>query len=106
MNYRVVMTALAKTSLHNAREYIAQSLDNPIAAKNVYNSIMKRIKDLKYNPYLYPLLDCEPYKSMGVRCFPVGNYIVYYQAEYTNNTVFILKVAGGAQSSENRLHGI
>lgn len=106
MNYRVVMTALAKTSLRNARTYIARNLANPIAAKNVYNSIMKRIKDLKCNPCLYPILDCEPFKSMGVRSFPVGSYIVYYQADYAINTVFVLKIAGGAQSPENRMQGV
>ena len=106
MNYRVVMLELAKTSLHNAKSHITEKLRNPIAAKNVYNSVMKRIRDLKYNPYLYPIVDCEPHKGMGVRFFPVGNYIVYYKADEALKTVFVLKIAHASQSPEHRLDGI
>lgn len=106
MNYQVVMLPLAKTSLHNARTYIAQKLNNPIAAKNLYNSVLERIKDLKYNPFLYPIVDSEPHKSMGVRFFPVKNYIIFYKADETLKTVFIFKIAHAAQSPENRLDGI
>lgn len=100
------MTSLAKTSLHSIIAYIAGNLANPIAAKNIRSSITKRIKALKYNPHLYQIVDCEPYKSKGVRSFPAGNYIIYYQADDSIKTVFVLKVAGGTQSPENQLHGI
>lgn len=106
MNYRVELTRLASTSLREIRWYISEKLKNPIAAKNIYNKIMKQIKDLKYHPYLFPLVDNERFNGDEVRFFPMGNYIVYYSVDEQSKAVRILKVSGAAQSPEHRLDGI
>lgn len=106
MNYRVELTPQGSTSLRKIRRYISENLKNPIAAKNICGKIMKQIKDLKYHPYLFPLVDNERFNGEELRFFPVGNYIVYYSVDGQLKTVYILKIAAAAQSSENRLDGI
>lgn len=70
MNYRVELTRLASTSLREIRWYISEKLKNPIAAKNIYNKIMKQIKDLKYHPYLFPLVITSVLTVMKCAFFP------------------------------------
>ena len=106
MSYRVELTPPGSTSLRKIRWYISEQLKNPVAAKNICGKIMKQIKDLKYHPYLFPLVDNERFKGEEVRFFPVGNYIVYYSVDEQLKTVYILKIAGAAQSPEHRLDGI
>lgn len=105
MNFRTVMTGLAKTNLRDIEDYIAKDLANPSAAKNVRSAILYSVKRLTFSPY-HQLVDIEPYKSNGIRSYPVGNYIVFYRVDEATHTVYILKIAHAKQSPENRMKGI
>lgn len=105
MNFRTIMTGSAKTNLREIEDYIAKDLANPSAAKNVRSAILYSIRRLTFSPY-HQLVDVEPYKSKGIRSYPVGNYIVFYMVDETTHTVYILKIAHSKQSLENRMKGI
>lgn len=101
VNFHTVMTGLAKTNLRDIEDYIA----NPSAAKNVRSAILYSVKRLTFSPY-HQLVDIEPYKSNGIRSYPVGNYIVFYRVDEATHTVYILKIAHAKQSPENCMKGI
>lgn len=106
MKFKIKMMSLAAENLRDIRRYISVELDNPYSAQKICGEIAKRINDLADNPFLYPLYEDEPWKSRGIRHLVVRKYIVYYFADERSKTVSVLKIAGGAQSPENRLQGI
>lgn len=106
MNYRLIWTPLGQTDLRELRWYITNNLYNSTAADKIYNEIVKRAKDLTYDPYIYRLYEFEPYRSMGLRLFYVKKYIIYYMVDEALKTVSIVRIANGRQSDENRMKGI
>lgn len=106
MKYKIEILPVAKNDMICIKDYISVNLQSPKAALNIIRKIRAQINDLRDNPYMYRRYEDGPYRENGLRFFPVDNYMVYYNVDEQTQTVLILRVAYGRQSSDNQLKGI
>ncbi len=103
MSWTVVYSAQAKQDLRNIFEYIAHSLCSPDAAKSQTRRIMAEIHSLDEMPLRYRLYDDEPWRSQGLRFFPVDHYLVFYLPVASANTVKIVRIMYGGRDVKKHL---
>ena len=60
-------------------KYIKNSLQNPIAAQRLKDEIKNKYKNLKENPFIYPVVPDEYLASKGYRFIMVNNYMIFYK---------------------------
>lgn len=106
MKYKITYMPFALDNLQEIEEYITYNFYSPAVGKRLIHKIRTRISALRDNPHMYRAYEDEPYKSRGIRYFPVDNYIVYYRVDDQAQTVYILKISHGMQSPDTQLHGI
>ena len=87
-----VFTNTANRELNDILFYIAVKLKNPIAAKNFFEKLNKKISYLCLFPESCPRLDNDLVVNINARKAFVGNYIVYYLFDTSNNMVVILRI--------------
>ena len=104
MSYTVYYSEEAERDLHSIFQYIAFNLSAQIAARRQTDEIMKEIESLDENPLRYPLYKHEPWYSMGLRFFPVNNYIVFYLTDESNMNVSIVRIMYGGRDIEKQLN--
>ena len=100
-SFRIIYSADALDDLRDIYSYIAFNLLAKNTAKNLVSRIRSEISSLKSMPERYPLVEWEPWHSMGVRTLLVGNYIAYYYPDNENNTILIARVFYGGRDIEN-----
>lgn len=76
--YRVHITRIAYGHMTAIKNYIANELMVPNAAKQLLLSMRESISKLDSMPERYKLLDEEPWRSKGIRRIIVENYYIYY----------------------------
>lgn len=103
MSWRIFYTKKAKQDLRDIYEYIAYELLVPETASEQTRRIMKEIKTLDEITRRYPLYEEEPWYSEGIRLFPVGNYLVFYQPIESQNTVSIVRIMYGGRDIKKHL---
>lgn len=103
MAWKITYTANARRDLRNIMEYISYELWEPRTAKNVLRKIMGEIYRLDRMPLRYPLFHEEPWRSQGLRFFPVGNYLVFYLPEEKRCTVHVVRVIYGGRDLREQL---
>lgn len=89
--------------LREIYSYIAFGLMVPETAEKQVNRIRKEIRSLNFIPSRYSLVDWEPWQRMGMRKFPVDNFVVYYLVDDTNNTVTVIRIFYGGRDVTNIL---
>ena len=109
MNWDIKFTDQARRDLRDILDYISYELQEPQVAVNLVRSITKEILSLDQMPMRYRLYEKEPWKSQGLRCFPVKNYLIFCYPEETSNTVYAVRVIYGGrdisrQLSETEIH--
>ena len=77
-SYTVRVLPQAKQHIFNILAYIAKTLNNPIAAKNLSDRLEREIASLGNFPEKVRLIDEEPWRNQGVRKVLVQNFYVYY----------------------------
>lgn len=100
-NYSVRYTPLSLQDLKDIFGYIAFELKEPVIANNQTKRLRDAIKKLDTMPNRFPMVDFEPFTSMGIRKISVDNYLVFYQVEESNNTVVITRIFYGGRDIEN-----
>ncbi|HEV3415347.1 MAG TPA: type II toxin-antitoxin system RelE/ParE family toxin [Pirellulales bacterium] len=86
------LSADAKADLADIRRFITR--DNPQAAAKVIHSIRKALRKVISR---FPLVGTSRDDlSPGLRCFPVGNYVIYYRA---GTNVDVVRVVHGARDA-------
>ena len=103
MNWDVKFTDQARRDLRDILDYISYELQEPQVAVNLVRSITKEILSLDQMPMRYRLYEKEPWKSQGLRCFPVKNYLIFYYPEETGNTVYAVRVIYGGRDISRQL---
>ena len=93
----------AEKDLIQIRNYIANELNNPVAANRLLSKVMKRIKKLSSFPELGPSLETILPFSSSYRFLVCGNYIAFYL--YEQNTVFVDRVLYGRRDFIKVLFG-
>ncbi|MDD3363124.1 MAG: type II toxin-antitoxin system RelE/ParE family toxin [Hespellia sp.] len=104
MSWRIVYSLQARQDLRSIFEYIFNELCAPDTAANQSRRIMKSIRDLEEMPLRYRLYEDEPWNSMGLRFFPVDNYLVFYLPNETKNAVNIVRIMYGGRDIRKQLN--
>jgi toxin ParE1/3/4 len=93
---RLSIAPLAKDDLDSIWDYVAA--DNPSAADRLMASFRAKLLLLTQQPLLGEARnDIQP----NLRCFPAGNYVVYYQ--FVERHVKVLRVLHGARDVKRLL---
>ena len=103
MRYQILYTAGAKRDLRGIYSYIAEELLVPDTAAGQVQRIMKEIRSLEEMPMRYRLYDDEPWHDLGLRFFPVDNYLVFYLPDENTNTVRIVRIMYGGRDIRRQL---
>ena len=103
MNWHVQYTESAESDLDDIYNYIAFELLEPGVSEKQVNRIMYTADSLDFMPLRHRLCDYEPWRSMGWRCVPVDNYIIFYFPDETNNVVSIMRIMYGGRDLETQL---
>ena len=92
MEYEVRITLQAQAHLREIRDYIAQKLLAPEAAKNTVQRLGTVMASLSQMPNRIPLIEEEPWRSEGVRVRAVRNFLIYFWVNEAEKTVQIIAV--------------
>lgn len=103
MRWNIVYTAGARCDLRDIYKYIAYELLVPETAARQTQRIMKEIRALDEMPMRFRLYEEEPWRSKGLRFFPVDNYLVFYLPDKTKNTVSIIRIMYGGKDIRRQL---
>jgi plasmid stabilization system protein ParE len=90
--YKVRLTDKAEQDLIQLFEYISETLFMPSAAKRIYSEIKAACLSLDQSPKRGPLVQFEPFRSMGIRWIPAQNYTIFFVADDDTLTVNILRI--------------
>ena len=101
MKYTVNYTESAKHDLHGIYDYISGHLMEPETAADLTRRIRESISKLDEDPERYKIYDEEPWRSKGLRYFPVGKYEIFYIVK--NGTVNVVRIMYGGMDIANQL---
>lgn len=92
MEYEVRITLQAQAHLREIRDYIAQKLLAPEAAKNTVQRLGTVMASLSQMSNRVPLIEEEPWRSESVRVRAVRNFLIYFWVNEAEKTVQIIAV--------------
>lgn len=101
--YTVRYAPQALDDLRDLYSYVAFSLKEPATAQKLVNRIRKAARSLDALPGRYPVVDWEPWQSMGMRKVPIDHFVVYYTVEDTPPTVTVIRIVYGGRDRANLL---
>lgn len=93
--YNIKITREAYEDIDKIVSYISGVLKNPIAASNFLDELEKSYDTIAFNPEGYALCKDERLKEREYRKIVIKNYIVFYRADISENTVYIMRVIYG-----------
>lgn len=93
----------ALDDLRGIYTYIAFTLQAPGTAQKQVNRIRKGVRALGFLPLRHPVVDWEPWQSMGMRKVPIDHFVVYYTVEDTPPTVTVIRIVYGGRDRANLL---
>ena len=101
MKYKIIYSPEAVDDLRNIYSYISAELQEPSIAKNQVDMIRQSIKSLDEMPERHMKVEWEPWNSMGMRKFPVSNYVFFYYVDNEDNSVSIARIFYSGRDVEN-----
>ncbi len=104
--YKIVITELAERDLEQAADYIAYTLKNPSAAKNIVKGIRKQINRLRSYPKAHELDDDLLLADLGIRKTYYKEYKVYYITDDGSKTVYIVRILHMLVDSRTWMHTV
>ena len=99
--YAVAYSPAARDDLKGIYAYIAFQLKERTTARNTINKIRKQIRDLDEAPEKYASVEWEPWASMGMRHFTVGNFVVYFLVNHEKALVTVNRIFYGGRNIES-----
>ena len=105
MEYEVRITLQAQAHLREIRDYIAQKLLAPEAAKSTVQRLGTVMASLSQMPKRVPLVEEEPWRSEGVRVKAIRNFLIYFWVNEAEKTVQIIAVIY-ARRDQTTLRGV
>ena len=91
---KYLVTAAVK-DMEATRDYIAERLKNPKAAKKLLTALLKAISLLADNPYMGAALTEKFEIATDVRYFVVAKQLIFYHVDEESGTIEILRVLDG-----------
>ena len=95
IEYSVELLPSAEEDLSNIYNYIANNLQSKTNAKRIITKLETEIYKLNFMPESFHLYEYEPWRSKGLRHFPVGNYEIFYIVDTDKKKVFVWNVLYG-----------
>ena len=93
VTYKVKLTTQAIEELDLASQYIANDLQQPEIANHWLDTMQCEIRSLSYLPGRFPLVEDEPFRSIGVHKMKVKNYRNYIQLVYFMVRILYVKMS-------------
>ena len=104
--YTVRYAPQALDDLRDLYSYVAFSLKEPATAQKLVNRIRKAARSLDALPGRYPVVDWEPWQSMGMHRCTVEDFLLFYLIDQSTRTVTLVRIVYGGgicKTSQNRL---
>ena len=76
--FELVFSKVFDEDIDACYDYIKDTLESPMAAKNLMNELSSKLIYLEEKPYSRPLVQDKFLASFGIRSIRVKNYIVFY----------------------------
>ena len=102
MKWKIKYSDQARQAIRDIYEDLAYELHEPETAAKQVQKIMKNIRRLDEMPMRYPIYREEPWKSQGVRYYPEGRQLVFYQVKREKRTVNIVRVMNERRNMKGR----
>ena len=93
----VIYSPEARNDIKDIYSYIAFELLVPGTAEGQVNRIRKTIRSLDFMPSRNPIVDWEPWKSMGMHKALVDNFVVFYTVDDVALIVTIIRIVYGGR---------
>ena len=104
MIFDVQISEQAELDLRNICNYIAFELLSPENAARQFDRLEEAIGKLDHMPEKYRRYEREPWRSRGVRFFPVDSYLVFYIPDMNTQIVTIIRVIYGGRDINKELN--
>lgn len=101
--YGVRVTDQAREQLRVIVRYIAQTLQEPAAARRLLDTLENAIASLSRMPCRIALTEEEPWHGYGVRRMPVKGYLVYFLVDEIDTCVQVIAVVYGKRDQTLQL---
>lgn len=101
--FDVQISEQADNDLRGIFEYIAFELLAPENAAGQLNRLEEAISKLDHMPEKYRRYEREPWRSRGLRVFPVDNYLVFYIPDEETKIVTVIRVMYGGRNVDKEL---
>ena len=95
MMYNVRIMKPAQTEMRGIYQYIADDLQNPVAATRRISLIDDAIQSLKESPARFPLVRDDYMASKGYRMIVAKNHLVFFIIREEIKTVSVMRVLYG-----------
>lgn len=103
MTFEVQISEQAEMDLRGIFEYIAFDLLAPENAAGQLDRLEGAIGKLDHMPEKYRRYEREPWRSRGLRVFPVDNYLVFYIPNTETKVVTVIRVMYGGRDVDKEL---
>jgi len=95
MIYKIRIMKPAQDEMRETYRYIADELNNPVAARRRLSLIDEAIQSLKENPGRFPLVRDDYLASKGYRMIVVKNHLVFFIVREKERAVSVMRVLYG-----------
>lgn len=107
LNFKVIMAPSAFDSLDDIRDYIEERSGDTYTANKVLGKIIGFMDNFIFNPFLGRVADDEQIQGKNIRRITaLDRYNIFYRVDEQGQTVYILKISDGRQSTDRQLHGL
>lgn len=96
-SYTVLYAPQALDDLRNIYSYLAFSRQEPAIAQKLVARLRKAARSLDTLPARHPVVDWEPWQSMGMHRFPVDNFLLFYLVDADSHTVTLVRIVYGGR---------
>ncbi|MBO6262357.1 MAG: type II toxin-antitoxin system RelE/ParE family toxin [Bacilli bacterium] len=102
--YNIIIDPVAEKQTKETFDYIAAQLGDRQAAYAFLDMIESSLQTLELFPESHPLVEREPWHSMGVRKMTIKSFIVYYRPYIERSAVYVLAIIYGRRDQLRQLN--
>ena len=89
--FTLIFSETVNNDIVSSINYIRTVLKAPMAAENHYEELKRKYEQLKENPFIRPLVYNKFLSIQGIRFIKVKNYMLIYQINEEDKTVFLYR---------------
>lgn len=102
-NYTVKLTRQARQQMREMAQYIAGAFQAPNSALHLIDMLEEKILSLSAFPARAPLVDEEPWHSLGIRKLSVKKYLIYFWIDEDARKVQVTAILHSMQDQSRYL---